>query len=75
MIEPDDKIVIAWPERASGPGWANWPIWVIVRRQGQLVEECIQPTEFNDELSCLYDVCAVAAKAITQAMGRWRRIS
>lgn len=42
-----DKVVTAYAERASGPGWGNSPIWVIIRSNldGAYRQECIQPAK------------------------------
>src|SRR5438552_91090 len=46
ILADDDAIVTAYAESAAGPGWANSPIWVIVRRRdGNLRMECLQPDE------------------------------
>lgn len=35
MILKTEKIVTAFAEYAAGPGWANRPLWVIVRGADQ----------------------------------------
>lgn len=60
-INKDDRIVTAWPEYVSGPGWANRPIWVIVRDgNGKLRMECIQPEDQTENIMRLFPICAVA---------------
>ena len=53
-----DRIVCAYARKASGPGWANRPVWVVVedRRTGKMREECIQPAHQSEELWRLYDI-------------------
>ena len=67
-ITPDDQIVCAYADRASGPGWANSPLWVIVRRGGILRQECLQPEEQTREIAWLYSVSASAHEAMTGAV-------
>ena len=73
-ISPSDKIVTAWGESASGPGWANSPIWVIVRdATGNLREECFQPKEQTAAMQILYVVSAAVHGAMRNAVEGWRR--
>lgn len=65
-----DRIVCAYARKASGPGWSNRPVWVVVedRRTGKMREECIQPDQQSEELLRLYDIahevdCAMYAAA------------
>lgn len=51
------RIVAAWAESASGPGWANAPVWVLVReRDGTLRLDCLQPSEQTHAMHLLYRV-------------------
>jgi len=69
MFTKDDRIVTAYAESAAGPGWANQPIWVIVRgRDGALREECIQPDEQTDWMYALYAVSAAAHGSMVKAV-------
>lgn len=69
MICNDDKIVTAYAEYASGPGWVNRPIWVIVRGADMaLREECIQPEDHTPELLALFDVSSAVQVAMTAAV-------
>lgn len=67
-----DKVMVAWAEPARGPGWANQPIWVLVRSQldGGLRIECVQPGEQSREMLLLYGVSA----AVTRDMTDWTRL-
>ena len=49
--------VCAFAESAEGPGWANAPVWVVMRDgNGKLSMECLQPEEQNRELVLLYPI-------------------
>jgi hypothetical protein len=59
FIRTGDSIVTAWAEPASGPGWSNQPLWVIVKDgDGKLREECIQPEEQDQVMRTLYAISA-----------------
>jgi hypothetical protein len=63
------SIVTAWAERASGPGWSNALVWVIVRDgNGVLRQECLQPEEQTAEMHHLFGVSAAAAQAMLIAV-------
>ena len=69
MITKDDTIVTAFAEYAYGPGWANAPIWVIVRdKTGELRQESIQPLEQTAEMTTLFRISDVVNKAMTTAV-------
>ncbi len=54
-LSKNDKIVTAFGEKSSGPGWANHLVWVIVRdRLGNLRQECLQPDEQTSEMEIMY---------------------
>jgi hypothetical protein len=66
-----DTVITAYPESCSGPGWANWPVWVIVRdREGKLRSECLQPEQQSAEMGVLFGVCEKAHAAITNETRR-----
>ena len=68
-IQPDDQIVSAWGECAAGPGWANQPLWVIVRsREGKLRMACIQPEDQTMEIHTLFKVSAVVSAQMCKAV-------
>jgi len=68
-IRKDDTIVTAYAERASGPGWANCPLWVVVRgRDGVVRVECLQPEEQTNDMVVLYNVSEAVHLAMTQAV-------
>lgn len=55
-INPDkDCILVVYARSASGPGWGNLPLWVVVANElNELREECIQPDEQTDAMRLLY---------------------
>lgn len=65
-----DHVVSAYAESASGPGWGNQPIWVVVRSglDGSHRLECIQPADQTPEMATLYAVSAAAHGAMTTAV-------
>ena len=68
-LAKDDVIITAFAERASGPGWANAPIWVIVQNgNGTMRRECIQPEERTAAMAWLYDTSESAHKSMTGAV-------
>lgn len=67
-LDPDDHVVTAWAEHAGGPGWANQPVWVLVRsRTGHLRIECLQPNEQPGTMQILYGVSAQIHTQMTKA--------
>jgi hypothetical protein len=70
----DLTVVTAFAEPASGPGWANCPIWVILRdRQGDLHMKCIQPEEQSPEMVVLYSISATVSGQLRNLVEMWRR--
>lgn len=66
-----EGIVTAYAEAAGGPGWANTPVWVIVRgADGTLREECLQPNEQTPGMITLYVVSAAANYAMRAEVGK-----
>ena len=65
-----DYIVTAYAESAAGPGWANQPVWVVVRSQldGSVRIECLQPNEQSGEIQGLYAVSQAAHGSMTRAV-------
>ncbi len=60
-------VVTAWAESAAGPGWANSPVYVVLRATdgtGTLTTECIQPPEQTLEMHTLYAVSAAVSGAM-----------
>lgn len=71
-LREGDHVVAAWGAHASGPGWNNQPLWILVRsRLGELREECLQPQQQTEAMRLLYDVSAVAMDGMTKAVRIW----
>ena len=70
-LKKDDHVVTAFAENASGPGWTNQPIWVVVRnRGGDLRMECIQPRDQTRDMILLYGPSQASHGAMTAAVRR-----
>ncbi|VVE33885.1 hypothetical protein [Pandoraea commovens] len=70
-----DRIVTAYAEPAHGPGWANSPVWLIVRDgNGNLRQECLQRSELSADMHTLYRVSAAAHIEMTSAAERHIKI-
>ena len=68
-LDENDHIVCAYAEYASGPGWANRPIWVIVQDGDKnLRRECIQPDDQSLAMTTLYRVSNEAHRSMTIAV-------
>lgn len=64
-LREGDRVVAAWAESCSGPGWANTPVWVLVRRRdGTTVEECIQPKDQTEAMRTLHHIAAHVARVL-----------
>lgn len=64
-LQYGDRIVGVVPEFASGPGWANQPVWVYIgTNDGRLIVECIQPDEMTAEMRTLF----VAGEAMCRSL-------
>ena len=63
------RIVTAWPESPTGPGWSNRIVWVLVRHDdGRLEEIAIQPEDQTPEMIALFGVALAARDALTSAV-------
>lgn len=68
VVNDGECVVTAWAEPASGPGWTNDLVCVLIRDQhGGLRIDYIQPSEHSPDMRALYEVSAVASRAITRA--------
>ena len=75
-LSESDRIVNAYAERAYGPGWSNYPIWVVVynNNNGEYRLECINPKDesmepaFTNSMWALYDVSEAAHKSMVDAV-------
>lgn len=71
MIElrKDEYVITAFASPASGPGWANALIKVVIGDcNGELRVSYIQPEDQTAEMHFLYDVSAAAHSAMTNAI-------
>ena len=61
-------VVTAFAESCSGPGWANSPVWVVLKDgDGKLSLDAIQPENQTDTMHTLYMVSQAAHLAMTKA--------
>ena len=68
-LSKGDTIVTAWATTEVGPGWANAPIWALVREaRGVLREECIQPDDQTPEMRTLHPFSQLAHSQLTHAV-------
>lgn len=64
-----ETIICAWCEYASGPGWANAPVWIIVQDgDGKLRRECVQPDKQGKLLHQIYPLCAEMHSLLLRAL-------
>jgi hypothetical protein len=57
LLGEHDHVVTAFAQRASGPGWSNTPLWVIIQDgDGKLRRECLQPDEQSHTMMLLYNL-------------------
>lgn len=61
------RVVVAWGEYASGPGWGNQPLWYIVcdSNHTTLTVECLQPEEQTAEMRLLFAASEVITRQLT----------
>lgn len=58
-LKQGEAIVTAYAQSASGPGWSNTPVWVIVRgADHNLREVCLQPGEQSEAMRFIYAIAA-----------------
>lgn len=64
-----EHVVTAWGERCAGPGWANHPVWVLIRdvRDGKLRIDCVQPADQSDAMSDTFPWSALAHQQMCRA--------
>ena len=56
-LNKHENIITAFAESARGPGWANSPIWVIIRcADGTIRQECLQPRDQTVLMRALYNL-------------------
>lgn len=73
-MDKQEHVVVAWAENASGPGWANRLVWVLLRDgNGKLRLEDIQREEMSYRMSVLLDVNSASTQAMTTAVTKLER--
>jgi hypothetical protein len=51
------EIVAVVPDRCTGPGWVNTPVWVYWRdEEGTIHQDCLQPEEQTDLLQEIFSI-------------------
>lgn len=68
QIAPDERVVTAWAEYASGPGWHNSLVIALVSKRGTTDYRMVylQPEEQTREMVTLRDVSATVAAKMTR---------
>lgn len=75
VLSDGESIDAVKAEPASGPGWANSPLWVYIRsRDGSIRVECLQPDEQPDEVLLLYGIAASVHGLMLKAINRAYRV-
>jgi len=60
-LERGEFIQAAWGENCSGPGWANTPIFVLIREvSGKCRIECIQPEDQTVGMVSIFQFSALS---------------
>ena len=60
-----ERIVAVVPEKSHGPGWSNEPTWVFIADcNGNIRQECIQPSDRSVLLGCLWTIGAAVAREL-----------
>lgn len=75
MLKDTDEIVTAFATNCAGPGWANSPLVVIVRRGKKLVEEYIQPNDQTAALIALHGVSSSMHASMLGAVLQYREFA
>lgn len=66
-LNEHDHIVAVVAKPASGPGWSNTPLWIIVQDgNGDLRRECLQPDEQSEGIWLLYATAAAVHVALVR---------
>lgn len=71
-IGEHDHVVTAWAESANGPGWANQPVWFLIRSalDGSFRVDCLQPREQSRDMHLLYKISEDTHRAMVSAVRR-----
>lgn len=69
-LRKDERIIAVVPQFASGPGWANRPLWVYIEQHttNKLRTECIQPHDQTPEMHALFEPGAAMAEALIRSV-------
>lgn len=65
-----EYIVTAYADPASGHGWSNSPLWVLIAdaATGRIREVALQPSEQPPEMRTLYAVSAAVHASLIEAL-------
>jgi len=64
-----ERVIAAWAEKCSGPGWANEIVWVLRREDGgRLYLNAIQPQDHSATMRALLAVSATVAEDMRTAV-------
>ena len=70
-LKSTDSIVTVYAVMASGPGWANTPLFVIYRDgNGLLHEDAIQPEDQTKEIRTIFEIAAIVHSKLLLATKR-----
>jgi hypothetical protein len=66
-LKNNEFIITAWAEVATGPGWSNAPIYVLIgaRGGGGHRVECLQPGEQGPLLPLIHRAAAAMSEVVT----------
>lgn len=70
-VDDSDKVVAAWAETSSWPGWNNSVVWVLLCDvRGKYRVECLQPQEWAmaGTVGNHFEYSRLASNLITQAV-------
>lgn len=66
-----ERVIAAWAEKCSGPGWANEVVWVLRQEDGgRLYLDAIQPPQQSVLMRSLFAVSAIVAEDMRRAACR-----
>lgn len=75
MTHEKYRIVTAWAETASGPGWSNRLVYYIWQGEDNALHmECLQPGEQSRDMNTLRGVSQAAHNGMTLAVERWLQL-
>ena len=55
-LNRNERVVAIVPEKASGPGWSNWLVWVFIDDGTTIRRESLQQDEMSMPLHVLFGV-------------------